>query len=133
MIAIGGLEEAAKSYPSTRKDVVSIITDYLEHPDQKATGLNGIAVGALITLEARESIPTLRRLYTSGNVDLLACGDIEDVVIELGLRTQRSTPPLDIAQLNGLRKQDGVKRKKIGRNDPCPCGSEKKYKKCCLH
>lgn len=23
------------------------------------------------------------------------------------------------------------KRKKIGRNDPCPCGSGKKYKKCC--
>lgn len=20
---------------------------------------------------------------------------------------------------------------RIGRNDPCPCGSEKKYKKCC--
>jgi uncharacterized protein YchJ len=27
----------------------------------------------------------------------------------------------------------GDKRKeKIGRNDPCPCGSGKKYKKCCL-
>ena len=24
-----------------------------------------------------------------------------------------------------------VKGKKIGRNDPCPCGSGKKYKKCC--
>lgn len=24
-----------------------------------------------------------------------------------------------------------VKDKKIGRNDPCPCGSGKKYKKCC--
>jgi hypothetical protein len=24
------------------------------------------------------------------------------------------------------------KREKIGRNDPCPCGSGKKYKKCCL-
>jgi len=24
------------------------------------------------------------------------------------------------------------KHKKIGRNDPCPCGSGKKYKKCCL-
>jgi len=23
------------------------------------------------------------------------------------------------------------KQKKIGRNDPCPCGSGKKYKKCC--
>jgi len=22
--------------------------------------------------------------------------------------------------------------KKVGRNDPCPCGSGKKYKKCCL-
>jgi len=24
-----------------------------------------------------------------------------------------------------------VKSDKIGRNDPCPCGSGKKYKKCC--
>ena len=23
-------------------------------------------------------------------------------------------------------------KQKIGRNDPCPCGSGKKYKKCCL-
>ncbi|MBW2647959.1 MAG: SEC-C domain-containing protein, partial [Deltaproteobacteria bacterium] len=23
------------------------------------------------------------------------------------------------------------KRRKIGRNEPCPCGSEKKYKRCC--
>ena len=25
-----------------------------------------------------------------------------------------------------------VQRRKVGRNDPCPCGSGKKYKKCCL-
>jgi uncharacterized protein YecA (UPF0149 family) len=25
------------------------------------------------------------------------------------------------------------KTKKIGRNAPCPCGSGKKYKKCCLN
>jgi len=24
-----------------------------------------------------------------------------------------------------------VKNKKVGRNDPCPCGSGKKYKYCC--
>ncbi len=31
------------------------------------------------------------------------------------------------------QKQSGTVRKpkKIGRNDPCPCGSGKKYKKCC--
>jgi preprotein translocase subunit SecA len=38
----------------------------------------------------------------------------------------------------GGEKEDGkgvtVRRegKKVGRNDPCPCGSGKKYKKCCL-
>jgi preprotein translocase subunit SecA len=26
----------------------------------------------------------------------------------------------------------GYSQKKVGRNDPCPCGSSKKYKKCCL-
>jgi len=25
-----------------------------------------------------------------------------------------------------------IRRQKIGRNDLCPCGSGKKYKKCCL-
>lgn len=25
-----------------------------------------------------------------------------------------------------------IKKNKIGRNDPCPCGSGKKYKHCCL-
>ena len=30
-----------------------------------------------------------------------------------------------------VRKNDVSKIEKIGRNDPCPCGSGKKYKKCC--
>lgn len=30
------------------------------------------------------------------------------------------------------RSQIIVNDKKIGRNEPCPCGSGKKYKKCCL-
>ena len=29
------------------------------------------------------------------------------------------------------RKPRDESGKKIGRNDPCPCGSGKKYKKCC--
>ncbi|MDG1841927.1 MAG: SEC-C metal-binding domain-containing protein [Crocinitomicaceae bacterium] len=32
----------------------------------------------------------------------------------------------------GNVKNDPIKfSKKIGRNQPCPCGSNKKYKKCC--
>ncbi len=29
------------------------------------------------------------------------------------------------------RRSEPIRRQKIGRNDPCPCGSGKKYKKCC--
>jgi len=29
-------------------------------------------------------------------------------------------------------EQTVVKGEQVGRNDPCPCGSGKKYKKCCL-
>jgi len=25
-----------------------------------------------------------------------------------------------------------TERKKVGRNDPCPCGSGKKFKRCCM-
>ena len=31
-----------------------------------------------------------------------------------------------------VQKKPVVKAEKIGRNDPCPCGSGKKYKHCCL-
>lgn len=37
------------------------------------------------------------------------------------------------AELRGARQTDSypVQKKKVGRNDPCPCGSGRKYKKCC--
>lgn len=41
--------------------------------------------------------------------------------------------PNELAALyyRGASTADGTGRKKIGRNDPCPCGSGKKFKKCC--
>ena len=43
---------------------------------------------------------------------------------------------LSVAKRTEIKKEYNktrtvVKPKKIGRNDPCPCGSGKKYKKCC--
>ena len=131
-MAVEALEGIAERQPSVRDQVVAIITEYLDHPDQNAQGLNGCAVNTLITLNAVESIDTLRRLYQSGKVDLLACGDIEEVEIELGLRTVRSTPAPNFLATYGFPAEHKAKREKIGRNDPCPCGSGKKYKKCCL-
>lgn len=38
---------------------------------------------------------------------------------------------LDIARLNRPNKPINRSHPKVGRNDPCPCGSGKKYKQCC--
>ncbi|WP_274704551.1 DUF1186 domain-containing protein [Zunongwangia pacifica] len=35
--------------------------------------------------------------------------------------------------MNNEDQQPIIKQKEPGRNDPCPCGSGKKYKKCCLN
>ncbi len=59
--------------------------------------------------------------------------------MSLGVRVKRSTPkphfsPFASAFDESLipTHQPYISPKKIGRNDPCPCGSGKKYKKCCL-
>ncbi len=41
--------------------------------------------------------------------------------------------PEDIAALEILQNppQTRVAEAKVGRNEPCPCGSGKKYKRCC--
>jgi len=46
---------------------------------------------------------------------------------------ERGKPPQKspMAQAAQRREGAGVGAKKVGRNDPCPCGSGKKYKKCC--
>jgi len=35
-------------------------------------------------------------------------------------------------RLKKLQEEEELKYKGVGRNDDCPCGSGKKYKKCCL-
>lgn len=63
--------------------------------------------------------------------------DLEDALAEvLGLRPTAAPPPRPA--MGGLfKKFEPIESipgpmKPVGRNDPCPCGSGKKYKKCCL-
>jgi len=42
------------------------------------------------------------------------------------------TGSTDTGAKDGQRIEPYHAPQKIGRNDPCPCGSGKKYKKCCL-
>jgi len=48
------------------------------------------------------------------------------------LRQEHEEQPMFFGPAEGAPKAQTVKKdSKVGRNDPCPCGSGKKYKKCC--
>lgn len=51
-------------------------------------------------------------------------------VAPIDLKDYATEPTQDPQQQNPQKPQP-AKSEKIGRNDPCPCGSGKKYKKCC--
>ncbi|MFL6258468.1 MAG: preprotein translocase subunit SecA [Thermoanaerobaculia bacterium] len=58
----------------------------------------------------------------------------EEQMLEQRVRQQRAAPKIELSappKVEGQRPQPAVNREaKVGRNDPCPCGSGKKYKKC---
>ncbi|MBN2125981.1 MAG: SEC-C domain-containing protein [Deltaproteobacteria bacterium] len=62
--------------------------------------------------------------------------EVSSIFEEKGWRfiiTLEPDKPEDLADLEILLNPVKPKtaEKKVGRNDPCPCGSGKKYKKCC--
>ena len=42
------------------------------------------------------------------------------------------TGPQQLPEHEPPKVAAAIGSRKVGRNDPCPCGSGKKYKKCCL-
>ena len=74
-------------------------------------------------------------------------GDWEDAQIEFGLKRVREHPrtPNSLTKMRDMwaleqalddeefdePREPYVAPPKVGRNDQCPCGSGKKYKKCC--
>ena len=55
---------------------------------------------------------------------------------EMNKTLDEAMPKLDEKTLQRLiqyqNRKPSVREYKVGRNDPCPCGSGKKYKNCCL-
>jgi SWIM/SEC-C metal-binding protein len=62
--------------------------------------------------------------------------ELESVFVENGWKYKielEPDKPEDITSLEILLNptKTMISEKKVGRNEPCPCGSGKKYKKCC--
>lgn len=142
--AASSLEMIGNSHPETRGKCVKVLTENLtEFADNDPT-FNAFLISYLTDLKAVESLPVIQEAYEHDLVDLSIQGDLEDTEIELGVRVERETPGLyaDYQYLDAflddntsfLDDNTFIREKvKVGRNDPCPCGSGKKYKKCCLN
>ncbi len=142
--ALFGIKEIAARHPECRAECVGILVRMLESQAEMDPLIGGIAVSALIDLQAVEAIDVIRDAFHRGAVDISIAGDAEDVEIALGLRAHRVTPapkymalpagsiPWQDVDSGQQKTRAPLRYTKVGRNDPCPCGSGKKYKKCCL-
>jgi hypothetical protein len=146
--AIRCLVEIAERNLSFRDECIGILAHRLNCGTENDPTVNGFLISALIDLEAIETIGVIRHAFDQQVVDLSIAGDVEDVEMEFGLRTRRSTPspvydpffgnplsdPAEVISgaITGRNAEASAGHRKVGRNDPCPCGSGEKYKKCCL-
>lgn len=150
--ALPCLEEIGLTH---RQECLAVFAEFLQQADESCKSLAGLVICSVIKLHAVEYIDIIRETFNRGCVDISIPGDLEDVEIALGLRDKRVTPrpnynrysPELLEQLQAIRERFGPEGSnsddyieaptvrlppKIGRNDPCPCGSGKKFKKCCL-
>jgi len=56
---------------------------------------------------------------------------VEDFTRNIQRKKERELAELQFVGAGSTGGKTVVKGRKVGRNDPCPCGSGKKYKKCC--
>ena len=145
----GCLQQIAEDHPSCRQDCIDALIRLLEKYETNADFLNGFLIAALGELKAVDAIAIIREAYALNCVDISIVGDLEEAEILIGVRESRATPPpryrhfpshsrpeaedFDRLLKNVAAPVASQRRVKIGRNEPCPCGSGKKYKKCCLH
>jgi hypothetical protein len=145
-LALASLTEIGLRHKPLRQRVIEGLVYCLQHTGAQDYGLNGLIVGELVSLKATNAMESIRVMFAHELVDWTVCGDLEDVELGMGLRTERATPRPNYQQQQvdddafedddegdePLVEQVIRTEPKIGRNDPCPCGSGKKYKKCCM-
>jgi len=98
--------------------------------NEKILGLDGKMYD-----KPKEAVNVLNQ-STNNNVGTIMDG-INDSSEEMNKTLEEAMPSLDEKTLQRLiqyqnRKPSVREYNKIGRNDPCPCGSGLKYKNCCL-
>jgi hypothetical protein len=132
-----GMDYMLEEEPNSASRIAEIMIRYLKNEKTHPAPLS-FAISTLINIGEDKHIDLIRETFKTKDVDTLLRGDIEDIEIELGIRekkvTNNSVERTFEELMNRNRTfQSEVSEPKIGRNNPCPCGSGKKYKKCCFN
>ncbi|MGB0743557.1 MAG: SEC-C metal-binding domain-containing protein [Opitutales bacterium] len=111
-----GLGIARAMIHTGKQDMLDSAKEYLDgfHPDDP---------------DALESYETLYAHYMLRRYRLDEAAEIES---RLSYQEARRKERRELFERSFAAQQPVRKAPKVGRNDPCPCGSGKKYKKCCL-
>ena len=97
---------------------------------EESVGLRGYAQNNPLQAYALEGFEMFDQMINSTNAEVSVLLLKAEITQNLerkenkNLRTNESSDKVS-------KKQPKKKEVKIGRNDPCPCGSNKKYKQCC--
>ncbi|MEK6780690.1 MAG: DUF1186 domain-containing protein [Bacteroidota bacterium] len=118
----------------------------------------GLTIADTLDCKLHELKPVIKTLFELGYVSTGICGNYKDVEKAFG-REEKFSHKRDVYNIfdlydhitttwAGYTEEDGdsdgyddylptfnqqpIISDKTGRNDPCPCGSGKKYKKCCM-
>jgi len=76
--------------------------------------------------------PAIVRVQTEERAQrVLAFCQENDIAVMVGLEPDKAEDLSDIERVF-LAREPARPQPKVGRNDPCPCGSGKKFKKCCV-
>ena len=147
------LAELGEQHPDLRDRIIGIVEQalVLEQEDKVIVAL---LITNLLDLGARESIAIIEKAFAEKRVDLsiVQMPEVEehfDLPVVSSYIDWRTLPEFaddlgedyeDWSDETPPALDDGEPREvqipfvageKVGRNDPCPCGTGKKYKKCC--
>ncbi|VAW78484.1 Uncharacterized protein YecA [hydrothermal vent metagenome] len=100
VMAMDGLFEIAAHDNRQQDEVIRILREYICHPDKETRYLNGLTVSRLVDLNADQAIDDIRKLFDMHCIDITCNGDLEEVEIQLGLRSERATPKTNWYELD---------------------------------
>lgn len=110
--------------------------EHLDSMDQLRQGVGLQAYGNInpihaYTQEGFDMFEDMSDAIKEDSVKYILNARIERVENQKTSAPEPAVKSRDEIKTGGDAKVQAVNKNKVGRNDPCPCGSGKKYKKCC--